>query len=1009
MLFEASAGVGVFGDTLDRLEEEAGQLWTSRHSKDREFYKAQIAFKEAQKTLKEVTAKATEWSKANQNVSNTSEAFSEATKEYQELEKARTQLDRIRRVAQHLQNRKAKIDERAALGDVNILPEAASGDLTAVKSDLARSNQKIVEYQVLIAKAIVDRESASVDEPLLSRKDDINELREERSRNKNHQSDIVKREAESQALSEDIQGLVRDLEWTITNEEALNDSLPSAVLRKDIEILANTYSGLNQALKDANESAKAKERDLGRSTKELDDLPEKEFPSSIASSLSIARELGNTEMAKADINARIQRIQDTLSTHVAKLTPWTGSTEELLRLPLPGETETEEFKTKERDLLADLKAIKERRDEFEGEIKAHGLSESQLRKDAQPIVSEDIEASRADRDQLWVEIRTGKKSTETSGDEFETTVKTADDLADSRYRNAKDTKELELLHNSIAKSELERERLDNKIEDLEGQHRELTKDWQSVMENLSLADMNISAFRSWIGHHRDAVASAEKLSDEQARLQKLLAQEDKAVKTIQDALLQIDISAEKTPLITFQQLTERAEMEVIAAEKLETRREQLKKDILQGTQSFEDQEVKAAAAKQQLENWQLSWSKKTKACRMPDDILPQTAIEALSLMTDLKEKLAKNRDLRQSRILTMQRDLENFEQRAGSLAQAVASDFVGKTAEEMCRGLCQLLDAAEQANNARNKALLELEKNTELLADMQSSKAESEARLAPHMEQAKVITISDLEAAIGQSQSHQQLTSLIDDLTTTILDIGDGLSIEKLEAEVAAEDLSSIVVRLEVVKEQSKTAMSLREDCVLLKQEAESERGKIHGQSDAATAEAQRQEALAQMADVTQRYIKVRMGAHLLRWSIERYRDEKRGPLLDRASEIFSILTLGSFNTLEIDFESDKPQLMGRRPDGNHVDFDGLSDGTGDQLYLSLRLAAVEMQLQHGQPLPFIADDLFINYDDVRAAQGFKAIGELAMKSQVIYFTHHEHLVDVAQGAIGEQLNVIQL
>ena len=87
----------------------------------------------------------------------------------------------------------------------------------------------------------------------------------------------------------------------------------------------------------------------------------------------------------------------------------------------------------------------------------------------------------------------------------------------------------------------------------------------------------------------------------------------------------------------------------------------------------------------------------------------------------------------------------------------------------------------------------------------------------------------------------------------------------------------------------------------------------------------------------------------------------------------------------------------------------GLSDGTSDQLFLSLRLAAVENQLKHAQPLPFIADDLFINYDDKRAAQGFKALGELAVKSQVIYFTHHEHLIDVAQQAICEDLSITRL
>jgi uncharacterized protein YhaN len=232
---------------------------------------------------------------------------------------------------------------------------------------------------------------------------------------------------------------------------------------------------------------------------------------------------------------------------------------------------------------------------------------------------------------------------------------------------------------------------------------------------------------------------------------------------------------------------------------------------------------------------------------------------------------------------------------------------------------------------------------------------------------------------------------------------------DEVEAEISIEDISTINARLTEINEQREQALERRDDCRSVLKDAEQERDKIHGQADAASAEAQRQEALAHMADVTQRFIKVHMGAQLLRWSIERYRDEKRGPLLERASEIFSILTLGSFKTLQIDYEGDTPRLMGCRPDGKHVDFEGLSDGTGDQLFLSLRLAAVENQLEHAQPLPFIADDLFINYDDDRAAQGFKALGELAAKSQVIYFTHHEHLIDVAQKAICEDLSVTQL
>jgi uncharacterized protein YhaN len=148
----------------------------------------------------------------------------------------------------------------------------------------------------------------------------------------------------------------------------------------------------------------------------------------------------------------------------------------------------------------------------------------------------------------------------------------------------------------------------------------------------------------------------------------------------------------------------------------------------------------------------------------------------------------------------------------------------------------------------------------------------------------------------------------------------------------------------------------------------------------------------------------------LLQWAVERYRREKQAPLLKRAGALFARLTGGSFRELKIEFdEHDKMHLAGLRSDGAIVPVSGMSTGTADQLYLALRVAAVEDSLDDGRPLPFVADDLFINFDDARAAAGFKVLSELAQKTQVLFFTHHQHLVQVAKEAIGMDVPIITL
>ena len=101
--------------------------------------------------------------------------------------------------------------------------------------------------------------------------------------------------------------------------------------------------------------------------------------------------------------------------------------------------------------------------------------------------------------------------------------------------------------------------------------------------------------------------------------------------------------------------------------------------------------------------------------------------------------------------------------------------------------------------------------------------------------------------------------------------------------------------------------------------------------------------------------------------------------------------------------------LEGLRADGRTVGISGMSEGTRDQLYLALRLAALEMHISQARALPFIADDLFINYDDVRARAGIEALAELSARTQVVFLSHHPHLVPAVREVFGDAANVVML
>ena len=150
------------------------------------------------------------------------------------------------------------------------------------------------------------------------------------------------------------------------------------------------------------------------------------------------------------------------------------------------------------------------------------------------------------------------------------------------------------------------------------------------------------------------------------------------------------------------------------------------------------------------------------------------------------------------------------------------------------------------------------------------------------------------------------------------------------------------------------------------------------------------------------RYMRLRLAVHFLRAQIERFRAQNQGPLLEKSGEIFKSITRGAFDGLAAEFDDkDVPVMVGRRSDGTNVPVEGMSDGSRDQLYLALRLAALDRYLEEHEPMPLILDDLLITFDDERTKAILPQLATLAKRTQIFLFTHHEHLVEICRQTLG--------
>ncbi|KJC33932.1 hypothetical protein UB31_37285 [Bradyrhizobium sp. LTSP849] len=123
---------------------------------------------------------------------------------------------------------------------------------------------------------------------------------------------------------------------------------------------------------------------------------------------------------------------------------------------------------------------------------------------------------------------------------------------------------------------------------------------------------------------------------------------------------------------------------------------------------------------------------------------------------------------------------------------------------------------------------------------------------------------------------------------------------------------------------------------------------------------------------------------------------------------MFAAATGDAFAGLGIDYgDDDQPMLVARRLNRERVQVVGLSEGTRDQLFLALRLALLERRTS--EPIPFIGDDLLTSFDEARTLAALRLLAAAGQKRQIILFTHHRHVADLARSLQENRIDFIDL
>ncbi|MDE1992217.1 MAG: AAA family ATPase [Rhizobiaceae bacterium] len=1006
LLFSAASGLTGLSRLRQSLEGEADGIYAQRRSKDRGFYQALDRHEEARKAERETELKSGDWKKLVAEATELQAELDRLQKERQETKRA---LDRLQRL-KTLQPLLAEIDGEetalAGLDDLASLPTDFANRLEQRLTEKRNAEDELRRARQLVANAGDELSQIHIDETLLEIANDITQLFADSGNYRSQRNDLPRVDIELGSYETELTKLGRRL--GVADVTGLEARQPSDADRARLSELIEEGRRLSLKAQGIADQAGGERRQLAALEKEssggrlIDPRPHIDQLEAMAVELSSIAQLDALE-------TQINRTESELREAARRLRPSVADIEALFAVPLPDGVEITAHRETIDRALSHVRESADRvgvQDEQLAEIE-------QILREAErsgPIVTrEQIAEARAARDTQWRAIRLGLMDKSQALDEksvaaFSATITDADLLADAALNDA--DRVSRYADNLLRQSRVlkERETAVSRLRQHEDALAKARAAFAALFEASGISPLDPAAMLEWrraietLARERRALNG---LRDQRSEAAMAEARVLPALKAIVEA---VRFEGSRLPPVAMAEGL-RKHLRLLSERWIESRTRE--GEIVAARDRLAHLAEHEQEIAQRRDSWQGEFAKALQLLGLPTDATLDMATAALKAWSELPDVLAE-RENRLRRVNGMRRDMADFERRLATLSATAGYELDHLSP-----------DRAAEALHARLGAMRgELKKRDGLEEERQ--RAEARATRSAEVLATVLADLEDLTGDLPEDTDLLELLSRLRERARLAARLTESRERYRQQADGDSEDetrgqlagFERVTAELEIERLAAEDARQFT----------------AHGELSAALAENQRQrraletgvsaeyavfEKLAaeqEAKDLARQWVVLKLAAHMLASTMEAYRDQQADPVIARAAEHLSLLTGGRYVRLvEVHDERDTLQLVAERANGERIPLDGLSEGTGDQLYLALRLAFLEDYSTRNEPAPLIVDDIFQTFDDDRVSAGLKALTGTSRHFQTILFTHEMSVVEIAKREIGRDMDLIEL
>ncbi|MCP4745426.1 MAG: AAA family ATPase [Desulfobacteraceae bacterium] len=638
---------------------------------------------------------------------------------------------------------------------------------------------------------------------------------------------------------------------------------------------------------------------------------------------------------------------------------------------------------------------------------------------------EDLLSARALRNEGWkLIVQTLNKETVNQGlvdnyiagtpdavtlaDAFEANLNHTDLISDRLRREADQVAQKAILLAEQKNHELQLLQLEKDLSDAQSDNHRLTQDWESLCQEAGVRQKWPKQMGQWVRDFDNLVEKAGEYRIREAKINALAGQIEahrikliQCLNTIENGSGEIGSGNERDGLTV---LIKKAQSIISAEQERQRRREQLLRDQSKLQNQMKTAQSKLASSEKDLELWRLQWQQAVNKIGLGADTTPDQANAVMAELKSLFEKL-KQAQILKKRIVRIDHDMSLFDEKVSTLVDVVAPDLANHPAAGAASELYHRLKHARDAWTKKETLEKQLSQEQKRLGKVSQNAVDLQARLTQMCKDAGCETPEQLPDVEQRSSMRCEIESRLESTGEQLRRLSGGAAIEAFIQQALEVDPDGILAQIRQLEESIEELNTKKSHLDQTIGSERTELEKMDGSAKAAVLAEQGQIIMGGIENSVEQYARFKIASRVLNMAIERYRDKSQGPVMKRASVLFHEITCGQFEGVRAEYDNKGlPVIVGIRKCGDLVHVQAMSDGTADQLFLALRIAALELYLDKNEPMPFIVDDILIKFDNERSGATLRTLAALSQKTQLIFFTHHHHLVKLAQKHIDSSM-----